>query len=246
MKPHRFGTQSDAAAQRGWVPVTPDLDTLRAQAYSQGVARGAAQARHAVWQEAFDAGRAHGEHAAEARTQVLYAARLRDELDAIAQPLAALQAAREQVHARLAAGALDVVCDVTTRAVQAILQRELNTAPADIAGIVQRLLAQLSTSDHRVTVYVGPDDAQALATRIGGDIVDGSPRADGERAGWRIVADPSLGRGACRVDADGLWYDAGCDGRQAATHDIVRRRLSDWVDACMQAPTPDETPEARR
>ncbi|QBC30820.1 FliH/SctL family protein [Pandoraea sp. XY-2] len=246
MKPHRFGTKSDAAAQRGWVPVQPDLETLRAQAYSLGVAHGAAQSRRAVWQEAFDAGRADGEQAAEARLQAFYAARLRDELEVIALPLAALQAAREQVHARLAAGALDVVSEVATRAVQAIVQRELDTAPADIAGIVQRLLAQLGASDHRVTVYVSPDDANVLATRIGGDIADTPSHTDGDRPGWRIVADPSLGRGACRVDADGLWYDAGCDGRQAATHDVVRRRLADWVDACMPAPMLDETPEAQR
>ncbi|WP_301234716.1 FliH/SctL family protein [Pandoraea cepalis] len=237
MKPHRFGTKSDAAAQRGWVPVPPDLETLRAQAYSQGLAHGAAQSRSAVWQEAFDAGRADGEQAAEARLRALYAARLRDELDAISRPLAALQAAREQVHARLAAGALEVIGDVATRAVQAIVQRELHTAPADIAGIVQRLLAQLGATGNGVTVYVSPDDAQALAARIGDD---GAP------PGWRIVADPSLARGDGRVDVDGLWYDAGCDARQTAAQAAVKRRLADWVDACVQAPWPTEAEEAQR
>ena len=237
MKPHRFGTTSDAAAQRGWVPVPPDLDTLRAQAYSQGLADGAAQVRRAVWKEAFDAGRADGEQAAEARLQALYAARLRDELDAIALPLAALRAAREQVHARLAAGALDVIGDVATRAVQAIVQRELHTAPADIAGIVQRLLAQLGATGNGVTVYVSPDDAQALVARVGGN--DDTP-------GWRIVADPSLARGDGRVDVDGLWYDAGCDARQAAAQEAVTQRLADWVDACARAPWPTETQEAQR
>lgn len=237
MKPHRFGTKSDAAAQRGWVPVPPDLETLRAQAYSQGLAHGAAQSRRAVWQEAFDAGRADGEQAAEARLQALYAARLREELDAISLPLAALRTAREQVHARLAAGALDVISDVATRAVQAIVQRELHTAPADIAGIVQRLLVQLGASGEGVTVYVSPDDAHALAARIGDD---GAP------PGWRIVADPSLARGNGRVDVDGLWYDAGCDGRQTAAQEAVKRRLADWVDACVQAPWPTETEEAQR
>ncbi|VVE21366.1 FliH/SctL family protein [Pandoraea soli] len=237
MKPHRFGTTSDAAAQRGWVPVTPDLDALRAQAYSQGVTHGAAQARRAVWQEAFDAGRADGEQAAEARLQALYAARLRDELDAISLPLAALRAAREQVHARLASGALDVISDVATRAVQAIVQRELHTAPADITGIVQRLLAQLGASGEGVTVYVSPDDAQALVARVGGN--DDAP-------GWRIVADPSLARGDGRLDVDGLWYDAGCDARQAAAQEAVTQRLADWVDACARAPWPTETQEAQR
>ncbi|WP_449413533.1 FliH/SctL family protein [Pandoraea soli] len=237
MKPHRFGTKSDAAAQRGWVPVPPDLETLRAQAYSQGLAHGAAQSRRAVWQEAFDAGRADGEQAAEARLQALYAARLRDELDAISLPLAALRAAREQVHARLAAGALDVISDVATRAVQAIVQRELHTAPADIAGIVRRLLVQLGASGEGVTVYVSPDDAQALAARIGDD---------GDTPRWRIVADPSLARGNGRVDVDGLWYDAGCDARQAAAQEAVKRRLADWADACVQAHRPTETEEAQR
>jgi flagellar assembly protein FliH len=241
MKPHRFGTKSDVAAKRGWLPVQPDLDTLRAQAYSQGVADGTANTRQAVWDEAFAAGCAHGEQVAEARLQALHAARLREEIDAMTLPLAALQAARDQVHARLAAGAVDVLSEVASRAVRAILQRELHAAPADIAGIVQRLLAQLGARDDVVTVYVSPEDAQALAKRMG----DVLPPADGIRPGWRIVADASLVRGDSRVDVDGLWYDAGCEGREAATRAITRRRLGEWVAASPQAqasPVTSETP----
>jgi flagellar assembly protein FliH len=239
MKPHRFGTKSDVAAQRGWLPVQPDLDTLRAQAYSQGVADGTANTRQAVWQEAFDAGRADGEHAAQARLQALHDARLREEIDAMMLPLAALQAARDQIHARLAAGAVDVLSEVASRAVRAILQRELHAAPADIAGIVQGLLTQLGASDDAVTVHVSPDDAQALAKRMG----DALPPADGIRPGWRIVADPSLVRGDSRVDVDGLWYDAGCEGREAATQAITRRRLGEWVAASTQAQASPVTSE---
>lgn len=241
MKPHRFGTKSDVAAQRGWLPVQPDLETLRAQAYAQGMADGAANTRQEVWQEAFDAGRADGGQAAEARLQASYAERLRDELEAMKLPLAALQAAREQVHARLAAGAVDVLSDVASRAVRAVVQRELQTGPADIAGIVQRLLTQLGGSDDAVTVHVSPEDAQALCARVGST----PAHADGARPEWRIVADPSLVRGDCRVDVDGLWYDAGCEGREAAAQTIARKRLSEWVEACVQASAPVETPEAR-
>ena len=242
MKPHRFGTKSDAAAQRGWLPVQPDLDTLRAQAYAQGMADGAENTRQAVWQEAFDAGRVHGEQAAEARLQTSYADRMRAELETMTLPLAALQTAREQVHARLAASAIDILSDVTSRAVRAIVQRELHTAPADIAGTVQRFLAQLGASDDGVTVYVSPDDAQALCKRVG----DVPPHAEGARPAWRIVADPSLMRGESRVDVDGLWYDAGCEGREAAAQAIARQRLSEWVDACAQALAPAAMPETPR
>ncbi|VVD71213.1 flagellar assembly protein H [Pandoraea horticolens] len=241
MKPHRFGTKSDVAAQRGWLPVQPDLETLRAQAYAQGMADGAANTRPGGWQEAFDAGRADGEQAAEARLQASYAERLRDELDAMELPLAALQAAREQVHARLAAGAVDVLSDVASRAVRAVVQRELHTAPADIAGIVQRLLTQFGAGDDAVTVHVSPADAQVLCARVGST----SAHADDTRPGWRIVADPSLVRGDCRVDVDGLWYDAGCDGREAAAQTIARKRLSEWVEACVQASASAETSETR-
>lgn len=241
MKPHRFGTKSDVAAQRGWLPVQPDLDTLRAQAYAQGIADGTANTRQAVWQEAFDAGRVDGEQAAEARLQASHAAQLRDELDAMRLPLAALQAAREQVHARLASGAVDVLSDVASRAVRAIVQRELHAAPADIAGIVQRLLTQLGANDDAVTVHVSPDDAQALCARVG----SAPPQAEGARPGWRIVADPSLVRGDSRVDVDGLWYDAGCEGREAATQEITRRRLGEWVEASTSALAPAENPETR-
>ncbi|WP_374625804.1 FliH/SctL family protein [Pandoraea sp.] len=242
MKPHRFGTKSDVAAQRGWVPVQPDLDTLRAQAFSQGVAHGAAQAHDAVWQEAFDAGRTAGEQAAEARLQASYAARLREELDAVTLPLAALHAAREQVHARLAANAIDLLSEVAASAVQTIVQRELHAAPADIAGVVQRVLSQLGANDEAVTVYVSPDDAQAITARIG----DAPSHADGHNPVWRIVADPSLVRGESRVDVDGLWYDAGCDSRQAAVQAVMRERLAAWVEASVQAPMPVATHEARR
>lgn len=241
MKPHRFGTKSDIAAQRGWLPVQPDLDTLRAQAYAQGMTDGAANTRELVWREAFDAGRADGEQAAQARLQALHAERMHDEQEAMRLPLAALQVAREQVHARLAAAAVDVLSDVATRAVSAIVQRELHTAPADIAGIVARLLAQVGGSDDAVTVHVSPEDARALSERVGSESV----HAHGARPGWRIAADPSLVRGDCRVDVDGLWYDAGCEGREAAAQTIIHRRLSEWVEASADASVPAATLESR-
>ncbi|AVF39737.1 hypothetical protein AL486_08485 [Pandoraea apista] len=239
MKPHRFGTKSDIAAQRGWLPVHPDLDTLRAQAYAQGMADGAANTREVVWQEAFDAGRVHGEQAAEARLQTSHAEHLRDELEALKLPLEALHAAREQVHSRLAAAAVDVLSDVASRAVRAIVQRELHTAPADIESIVARLLAQLGGRDDAVTVYVSPADARALCARVG----SASAHADGPCPGWRIEADPSLVRGDCRVDVDGLWYDAGCEGREAAAQAIARRHLSEWGEATRAACAPAATSE---
>ncbi|AJC21360.1 FliH/SctL family protein [Pandoraea pulmonicola] len=228
MRPHRFGTKADAAAQRGWLPVQPDMAAVRAQAYAEGMAHGEAQAREAVWQAAFDAGRAEGEQAVEMRLRASYAERLRDELDAIAQPLAALQTACNEVRARLAAGALEVMTDVTSRAVKAVVQRELHTAAPDIASIVHHLITQLGASGG-VTVYVSPEDAQTLAARVG---------AEASGAEWQIVADASLPRGESRVDVDGLWYDAGCESREAAVWEVIRRQLNEWVDASIASSEP--------
>ncbi|WP_287497633.1 FliH/SctL family protein [Pandoraea sp. CB10b_02] len=228
MKPHRFGTKADAAAQRGWLPVQPDMATVRAQAYAEGVAHGEAQARETVWQAAFDAGLAEGEQAAETRLRASYAARLREELDAIAQPLAALQAACDEVRARLAAGALDAMTEATSRAVKTVVQRELQTAAPEIANVVRHLVGQLG-ADGDVTVYVSPEDARALAARVG---------AQAPGAAWRIVADASLPRGESRVDVGGLWYDAGCESRESAVREVVRRRLGEWVDASIAGTEP--------
>ncbi len=220
MKQHRFGTKADAAAQRGWLPLQPDMATVRAQAYAEGTAHGEAQAREAVWQAAFEAGRAEGEQAAQTHCRASYAAQLRDELDAIARPVAALQAACDQARARLAAGALAVMTDVTSRAVQAVVQRELHTAGPDIDRVVHRLISQLGAGGS-VTVYMNPEDAQALCARVG---------VEPPGAGWQIVSDVALPRGESRVDVDGLWYDAGCESREAAVREITREQLSKWVD----------------
>lgn len=117
-------------------------------------------------------------------------------LDLMARPLLDLD---QQVQRQLAtlAGAI----------ARQIVRRELKTQPDEIVAVVRETVALLPVSARDVRVYLHPDDAQLVRTRL--SVASGEPA-------WSIVEDPMLAHGGCRVTSGPSSIDAQLEQRLGA------------------------------
>ena len=148
-----------------------------------------------AWDEAWALGHEQGVAAGLDEARAL-AGRLASVMDALAQPLDELDASVEEQ-----------VVHLSMMVVRHLLRRELKTDPAHVIGVVREALSALPVSSRDVRLYLHPDDAELVRTTLAD--------AEGERA-WRIVEDPVLARGGCRVETETSRIDARVESRLAA------------------------------
>ncbi len=148
-----------------------------------------------AYEEGFAQGRADGLKAGEADTRTAVA-QLAAVLDRLARPLEALDA---RVEEELVALAMSIA--------RQMIRRELNTAPGEIVPVVREALAMLPAAAREVRVRLHPEDAALIrqALRSG---------EEGEQA-WRVIEDPVISRGGCRVETEQSRIDATLEKRLA-------------------------------
>lgn len=133
---------------------------------------------------------AGGAHAAQIAQQI------KTTLDALSQPLAMVDAELERVLVALA-----------LEAARRIAQQELHLEPAKVAAVVRDAVASLGSGARAVTVYVHPDDYAALMEALADSLHGSEP--------WRLVADPEVLPGGCRVESEQASVVASLDARAA-------------------------------
>jgi flagellar assembly protein FliH len=157
-----------------------------------------------AWDEAYKKGHAAGTLAGEAEFKKRLAeldqrlAQAVNLLDVLARPLEQLDADVEQ---QLVTLAFSISKHLT--------RRELKTDPVQVIALVRETVGLLPVSQRDVRVHLHPQDAALLRERLS------EPQA--ERA-WRIVEDPMMTRGGCRVSTDTAQIDARLETRLAAAY----------------------------
>ncbi len=175
----------------------PAFDTPRSGRIDDAAA---AQARATAAEAAGEArGYAAGHAAGLANGQItmaLIAEQLRGVLAALARPMAAVDGEMERVLIAL-----------TLEAARRIAQQELNLDPAKVAAVVRDAVASLGVGPRNVAVYVNPDDYAALTEAMADEMRSAE--------GWRLVADPEVLPGGCRVESEQASVVASLDARAA-------------------------------
>ena len=85
-----------------------------------------------------------------------------------------------------------------------LVRREIKTEPGQIIAIVREAILALPSAAKKVYVYLHPEDVQLLKTKLTG--------AEAESY-WRLMEDPILSRGDCRVMTDTSTIDASVERR---------------------------------
>jgi flagellar assembly protein FliH len=152
--------------------------------------------RQAAYHEGFEQGRHEGLQSGQQESQAR-AQRLSQILTALAEPLREVD---EQVEQELIALAIAIA--------RQLIRRELKLDPGEIVAVVRESLAVLPSHAQRVQVFLHPEDAAVIREKL-------AIHENDERA-WRLVEDPALTRGGCKVTSDHSRIDATVEKRMAA------------------------------
>ncbi len=87
-----------------------------------------------------------------------------------------------------------------------LIRRELHTDPGQIVAVVREAMAALPIAERKVNIYLHPEDANIVRDTL-------SLQHDSESQPWRIIEDPLLSRGGCRLQAGQSYIDASVEKR---------------------------------
>ena len=158
-----------------------------------------------AYDEAYAAGYATGKSEAAAHVQRLGAL-----MRTFARPLEELDATVEEALVALAVAIA-----------RQLIRRELRTDEGEIVSVVREALALLPVGVREVRVHLHPDDARVVRALAAGGSGFGRDSSPQDQV-WRIVEDPALARGGCRVESESSQIDARLETRIGA---IVSRLL---------------------
>ncbi|MGF1547916.1 MAG: flagellar assembly protein FliH [Thiotrichales bacterium] len=147
--------------------------------------------REQAHREGFNEGYEEGMQAARAETTAV-TARLRELLGFLERPVEALDHRVEEEMLELALAVS-----------KQILRREIRTDPRHIIGLIREAVKQLPANLQDISVHLHPDDASVIR-----DTLHEHP---GKRR-WKIVDDPGVSTGDCKITTETSYVDAGIDG----------------------------------
>jgi len=104
--------------------------------------------------------------------------------------------------------ALDSLAKLAGKIARCLVKRELRTEPETIIALVRDTVSILNSSAEKLNVFLNPDDAQLIQTIT---------RTSSEKSRWKIIDDPLIPRGDCRVTS----RDAMVDGSLMARINTV-------------------------
>jgi flagellar assembly protein FliH len=95
--------------------------------------------------------------------------------------------------------AIDSLAMLAGKIARCLVKRELRTEPEAIIALVRDTVAILNSSAEKLNVFLNPEDAQ---------LIQSITRTSSEKSRWKIIDDPLIPRGDCRVTS----RDATVDG----------------------------------
>jgi len=96
------------------------------------------------------------------------------------------------------------IVELVISMVKQLVRREVKMDPNHVVGVVREAMSVLPVSSQDITLVLNPEDAQIIR-----DVFS----LNEKEQGWRIVEDPVLNRGGCRVTSGDSQIDATLESR---------------------------------
>lgn len=192
------------------LPTLEEIEAIQSHAHDEGFAQGR--------EEGLKAAEIENKHILdeelakleEQRQQLdAQAADLEQQRDALQQEVAYLQQLLDNMHQPLAD--LDEVVEeqllhLIISVARQLIRRELRTEPGEIIAVIREAISILPVSENKVLIYLHPDDVQMVNDTL----------ALGDDRGWKLIEDPMIARGGCRVVSNDSQVDASVEKRLTA------------------------------
>ncbi len=107
------------------------------------------------------------------------------------------------------------IVELVISMVKQLVRREIKMDPAHVVGVVREAMSALPVASQDITLILHPDDAEIIR-----DVFSLKEK----ELGWRIVEDPVLNRGGCRITSGDSQIDATLESRLDA---LIAPLLSD-------------------
>lgn len=104
---------------------------------------------------------------------------------------------------------VDEMVELCMAVVKQIVRRELKMSPDEIVAVVREALKLLPVATGDVKLELNPDDAQIVRDAL----LSSDGHAPDSSAGWKIIEDPTISRGGCRVFTQTSRIDATVENR---------------------------------
>lgn len=161
-----------------------EIEAIQQLAYTEGYAQGYEIGVEQGHKDGFEAGHAKLEKLLTERLQ-----RLDSVLTFISRPLSDLD---EHVVNQLA--------DMSILISRQLIRRELHTDPGQVIAAVREAMTSLPVNTRDTRIFLHPDDAVLVREVF-------SISEEREQS-WKLIEDPSLTRGGCRIEAENSKIDA--------------------------------------
>lgn len=172
-----------------------EIEAMQKQAYDEAFAQGKKDGYDEGFNKGFGEGSEQGHEAAEQALQAK-AAVFAGLLESLSEPFRELDAEVEKELVKL-----------TIAIATQIIRRELKLEPGQVVAAVREAMNVLPLSAQKISLYLHPEDA---------DLVRSALSLDEMSPAWRIVEDPLITRGGCKVDTEVSHIDATVENHLAA------------------------------
>ena len=89
-----------------------------------------------------------------------------------------------------------------------VIRRELHTDEGEIVGIVREAMNALPASTRKITLNIHPDDSELIRNAFSLGQED-----DSDELRWKVIEDPIISRGGCKISSENSRIDATVEGR---------------------------------
>ena len=162
-------------------------------------AQGMQQLQEQAYKEAYAKGLEKGRQ--EARQIGLK--EMKAQVDRLSAILTELENPLENFDKEIADTLVDMVLSIANH----LIRRELKTEPGQIIAVVKEAVAALPINAQRILLHLHPEDAQLVRETMA---------VRDETDSWRVVEDPTLSRGGCKIVTENSQIDATVEARLAA------------------------------
>jgi len=211
---HRFPPLSQLTSSAAPTGSVADIQASLAEGFQQGMERGYREGHDSGLAQGLEEGRGQGreEGLRGGRDEAMRA--VQAEFERLAAPLDAMLESLKHLQADYQSALRKEVVELVGKVARQVIRCELALQPVQMLALVDETLATMPPAREGVEVFLNPEELQRIE------------ELDPERAArWKLIADPRLEPGECRIKADGREADAGCRQRLAACMEQVSSQL---------------------
>ena len=189
------------------LPTAAELEALREGARAEGYEEGLQEGRAAGRAEAYEAGRAE----------------MAAEMDSLRAVAATFSGAVAAAFSNAVAGADETIAsdvlDLALHLARSMVRTAFTVRPELIIPIVREAIDYLPVLQQPAILAVNPDDLEIVRAALSDEL---------DKGGWRVVADPQVSRGGCKVDTASNQIDAQASARWARLTHALGKNV-DWL-----------------